>query len=196
MAEQPRSNEVDFTKDLHPDFIKRCVCPLALLMLLATVLIVVILTIFHVKHPIVQINSVGVAKLNPISNTTLIADVSIKNPNFASFEYSNTTTTLYYHGIMVGEARGPPRRAKARHTIRMTVTMNVITQRIICSPYFKKDLRSGVFITIGRFSGVPGKVKILNLFKKHVVVTTNSTTTFRIFTQVFKEQICKWKLKL
>ncbi|KAJ1376851.1 hypothetical protein SESBI_49512, partial [Sesbania bispinosa] len=192
MAEQQRSNVVDFTKDLHPDFVKWCVCPLALLLLLAIVLIVVILKMFHVEDPIMKINIVDVAKLNHLNTTTLIADVSIKSPNFASFEYSNTTTTLYYHGIMVGKARGPPGRAKARSTIRMTITMNVITQCIVSSPYFKKDLLSGVFITIGNFSRVPRKVKILNLFKKHVV-TTNCTTIFSIFTQEFKEQICKWK---
>ncbi|KAJ1379927.1 Late embryogenesis abundant protein [Sesbania bispinosa] len=96
-------------------FMKRFVCPLALLLLLAAEIIgVVILTMFHVKDPIMQINNVKVTEFNPIGNTTLITDVSMKNPNFASFEYNNTTTTLYYRGIMVGEARGPPGKAKAK----------------------------------------------------------------------------------
>ncbi|KAJ1388152.1 Late embryogenesis abundant protein [Sesbania bispinosa] len=177
-------------------FMKLCVCLLALLLLLAAILIgVAILTVFHVNDPIMQINNVKVAKFNLLGNTTLIADVSMKNPNVASFEYSNTTTTLYYRGIMVGEARGPPGKAKARHTIRMNMTMNVITPRIVSSPYFKKDLHSGVF-TIGSFSRVPGKVKILNLFKKHVVVTTDCITTFSIFSQETNKQICKWNVKI
>ncbi|KAJ1388150.1 Late embryogenesis abundant protein [Sesbania bispinosa] len=107
-------------------FMKRCVCLLALLLLLAAVLIgIAILTVFHVNDPIMQINNVKVAKFNLLSNTTLIADVSMKNPNFASFEYSNTTTTMYYRGIMVGEARGQPGKVKARHAIRMNMTRNL-----------------------------------------------------------------------
>ncbi|KAJ1381400.1 Late embryogenesis abundant protein [Sesbania bispinosa] len=177
-------------------FIKQCVFLLALLLLLAALLIgVAILTVFHVKDPNMQINNVKDAKFNPIGNTTLIADVSMKNPNFASFEYSNTTTTLYYRGIMVGEERGPPGKAKARHTLRMNTTMNVITPRIVSSPYFKKDLHSGVF-TMSSFSRVPGKVNILNLFKQHVVVTTDCITTFSIFSQEIKKHICMWNVKI
>ncbi|KAJ1381396.1 Late embryogenesis abundant protein [Sesbania bispinosa] len=177
-------------------FIKRCVFLLALLLLLAALLIgVAILTVFHVKDPIMYINNVKVAKFNPFGNTTLIADVSIKNTNFASFEYSNTTTTLNYRGIKVGEERGPPGKAKARHTLRMNTTMNVITPRIVSSPYFKKDLHSRVF-TMSNFSRVPGKVKILNLFKQHVVVTTDCITTFSIFSQEIKKHICMWNVKI
>ncbi|KAJ1395138.1 late embryogenesis abundant protein [Sesbania bispinosa] len=53
-------------------FMKRCVCPLALLLLLAAVIIgIAILTVFHVKDPIMQTNNVKIAEFNPIGNTTL-----------------------------------------------------------------------------------------------------------------------------
>lgn len=95
----------------------------------------------------------------------------------------------------MGEARGPPGRAKARRTLRMNVTIDVITARVISSPDFVTDLGSGL-LTMSSFSRVPGQVKILNLIKRHVVVKMNCTTTFNISTQAIKEQSCKRKVKL
>ncbi|KAF1863391.1 hypothetical protein Lal_00031278 [Lupinus albus] len=119
----------------------------------------------------------------------------VKNPNFASFRYSNTTTTLYYYGIMVGEAKGPSGRAKARHTISMNVTVELITKDMISSPNLSADLGSRL-LNVTSFSRVPGQVKILKLFKKHVVVKMNCTMSFNITTQGIQEQDCKSKVKL
>lgn len=173
------------------------------LLLLAILIIVLIFTVFRVKDPVITMNGVRITKLE-LSNTmtlqtranmSLVADVSVKNPNVASFRYSNTTTSLYYRGVMVGEARGPPGRAKARRTIRMNVTIDVITDRVVSSPDFTTDLGSGL-MTMSSFSRVPGQVKILNLFKRHVVVKMNCSTTFNISTQAIKEQSCIRKVKL
>ncbi|KAH1085687.1 hypothetical protein GYH30_017593 [Glycine max] len=40
-------------------------------------------------------------------------------------------TGQHHHGVLVGEARGPPGRAKARRTLRMNVTIDVITDRVV-----------------------------------------------------------------
>ncbi|KAG5100870.1 hypothetical protein JHK82_045922 [Glycine max] len=187
----------------HKKLIKRCACPLISLLLIAIVIIVLIFTVFRVKDPVITMNSIKITKLQlvntmsqqPGANMSLVADVSVKNPNVASFRYSNTTTSLYYHGVIVGEARGPPGRAKARRTLRMNVTIDVITARVVSSPDFVTDLGSGL-LTMSSFSRVPGQVKILNLIKRHVVVKMNCTTTFNISTQAIKEQSCKRKVKL
>jgi len=205
--ERPSSEEDETS--LHPQrkphkkLIKRCACPLIFLLLLATVIIVLIFTVFRVKDPVITMNGVKITKLElsntmtpqPGANMSLVADVSVKNPNVASFRYSNTTTSLYYRGVMVGEARGPPGRAKARRTIRMNVTIDVITDRVVSSPDFRTDLGSGL-MTMSSFSRVPGQVKILNLFKRHVVVKMNCSTTFNISTQAITEQSCMRKVKL
>ena len=135
----------------HKKLMKRCACPLASLLLLAIVIIVLIFTVFRVKDPVITMNSIKITKLQlvntmsqqPGANMSLVADVSVKNPNVASFRYSNTTTSLYYHGVIVGEARGPPGRAKARRTLRMNVTIDVITDRVVSSPDFATRFRFG-----------------------------------------------------
>lgn len=184
-------------------FIKCCTCVLAFLLFLAGVIIILMFTIFRVKEPIIKLNGVKVTKHGLVNNITpkpgdnisLIVDISVKNPNIASFRYSNTTTTLYYHDIMVGEARGPPGHAKARRTMRMNVTVVVIVDRIMSSPNLSADMGSGL-ITMSSFSRVPGQVKILKLFKKHVIVKMSCTTTVNISTQDIQEQSCKRKVKL
>ncbi|XP_027337806.1 uncharacterized protein LOC113851503 [Abrus precatorius] len=205
--DRPSSDEDDTTSHRRTlgcrKFIKWCACPLSFLLLLAIIIIVLIFTVFHVKDPVIKMNGVKITKFGlantltpkPGANMSMVADVSVKNPNVASFMYSNTTTSLYYHGIMVGEARGPPGRAKARRTVRMNLTINVITDRILSSPDFGSDLVSGV-LTMNSFSSVPGHVKILSLFNKHVVVKMNCTTTFNISTQAIEDQSCKRKVKL
>ncbi|KAK7292736.1 hypothetical protein RJT34_15588 [Clitoria ternatea] len=202
--ERPINDEGDTTQQhiqSPRNFIKRCAYPLAFLLLLAIIVIIIlILTVFRVKDPIITMDGVKITKLELVNsltptNMSLIAYVSVKNPNVASFKYSNTTTSLYYHGIMMGEARGPPGRAKARRTIRMNVTIEVATDRILFSPDFSTDLVSGL-LTVSSFSRVPGQVNIFNLFKRHVVVSMNCTTTFNISTQAIQEQTCKRKVQL
>ena len=61
----------------------------------------------------------------PGSNISLIADVSVKNPNVASFKYRNITTNLYYYGTVVGDARGPTGRAKAHRIMRMNIMLTL-----------------------------------------------------------------------
>ncbi|KAE7999432.1 hypothetical protein FH972_003865 [Carpinus fangiana] len=56
----------------------------------------------------------------------------MRNPNMPLlFTYGNTTTTLYYHGIVVGEARRQAGRAEPRRTARMNVVVDVSTDRLL-----------------------------------------------------------------
>ncbi|KAG6383422.1 hypothetical protein SASPL_156827 [Salvia splendens] len=64
------------------------------------------LTIFHVKHPSLEIISVKIDGLNSLSNNNnpkLVAGVSIKNPNAVSFKFHEVATEVYYDGALVGE---------------------------------------------------------------------------------------------
>ncbi|KAL3655645.1 hypothetical protein CASFOL_000041 [Castilleja foliolosa] len=146
--------------------------------------IALIFTVFKVKDPVIQMNSVAVALLDlvsgtttpwPGSNMTLDADFSVKNPNYESFRYQNTTTTIYYCGVLIGEARGPPGRARARtrQTMRVNVTVDVMTDRVISQPRLGSDISSEL-LTMSSYTVVDGRVKIL-MIRKHVTVRINMT---------------------
>ncbi|XVF33249.1 hypothetical protein REPUB_Repub17cG0152700 [Reevesia pubescens] len=184
-------------------FIKCCGCISALMIIPAVVIIILIFTVFRVKDPTIKMNGVTVTNLElingttprPGSNISLIADVSVKNPNVASFKFRNTTTTLYYYGTVVGDARGPAGSAKARRTMRMNITVDIITDRLLASPNLVADVSSGT-LTMSSYSRIGGRVNMLNIIKKHVTVTMNCSMTVNISSQAIQEQKCKRKVDL
>ena len=206
-AERPSSDDDDVAAHLKKirrrKFIRCCGCIAGLILIQAVVIITLIFTVFRIKDPVIKMNKISVTQLELVNNTTpkagtnmsLTADVSVKNPNVASFKYSNTTTTLYYHGTVVGEARGPPGRAKPRRTMRMNITVDIITDRLMSSPNLAAEMGSGL-LTMSSYSRIPGRVKMLNIIKRHVVVKMNCTITVNISSQAIQEQKCKRKVNL
>jgi len=194
-----------YIKKLHrKKCIKCCGCVLALLVIQIVVVVILIFTVFKVKDPIMSLNGVTVDKLElingttipkPGSNMSLTADVSVKNPNVVSFKYPNTTTALYYRGMMIGEARGPPGKSKARRTTRMNVTVDVVMDNLISNPNLQSDMSSGI-LTMSSFTRVRGRVKMFNIIKKHVVVRMNCTISINITSRAIQDQKCKKKVKL
>ncbi|KAL8028161.1 hypothetical protein ABFS82_14G138800 [Erythranthe guttata] len=184
--------------------LKCCGCAAAVILIQAVVVVILIFTVFKVKEPVIRMNKITVLNLDlvngttttprPGSNMTLNADVSVKNPNHASFRYMNTTTTLYYRGAVIGEARGPPGSARARRTMRMNVTVEVITDRVLSNPDLGTDINTGL-LTMSTYTVVGGRVKML-MIKKHLTVRMNCSMTINITSQAIQEQKCKRKVKL
>ncbi|KAF2315253.1 hypothetical protein GH714_038589 [Hevea brasiliensis] len=149
------SSDEEETAALHSKKLRRrkcircCGCITGVLLVHVIVIVILIFTLFRVKDPSIRLNGMTMTRLELINNTkipkpgvnmSLIADVSVKNPNIASFRYSNTTTALYYYGEVVGEVRGPPGRAKARRTVRMNVTVDIITDKLISNPNLSTEM--------------------------------------------------------
>lgn len=181
----------------HRACVKCCGYVIALVLILAVVMVILILTVFRVKEPEIKLNGFTVTQLQLISGTipkpgvnmSFIADISVKNPNVASYRYSNTTTSLYYHDMFVGEARGPPGYAKAQETLRMNLTVDIITDRLLSSPNLQSDYVSGLLPVVS-YTRVGGKANILNVFKMHVTVTMNCSVALNISSQGIQEHKC------
>ncbi|KAH7849532.1 hypothetical protein Vadar_019171 [Vaccinium darrowii] len=123
---------------------------------------------------------------------TLTADISIKNPNVASFKYPNTTTTIYYHGTVIGEAHGPAGKSKAQRTMRMNVTVDVVMDKLISKPNLLSDMSTGI-LAMSSFTRVGGRVKMFNIIKRHAVVKMNCTINVNITSRAIQDQKCKKK---
>ncbi|OAY62231.1 uncharacterized protein LOC110615053 [Manihot esculenta] len=183
--------------------IKCCGCITAVLLVPAIVIVILIFTIFRVKDPSIRLNGVIITQLELINNTipkpgvnmSMIVDVSVKNPNIASFRYRNTTSGLYYNGELVGEARGPPGHAKARRTMRMNLTVDIITDELISNPNLNTEVSTGL-LTMDSYSKIPGRVKLLKIIKKQVTVKMNCSITVNISTQAIQAQKCRNKVDL
>ncbi|KAJ7962470.1 Late embryogenesis abundant protein [Quillaja saponaria] len=97
--------------------IKCCGCITVFLQIKIIVIVILIFTLFRIKNPFFTLNGFTINKF-PTSGTnmSITAVVSVKNPNMAPFRFSNTTTNLYYYGMVAGEAKAMPGNAKARRT--------------------------------------------------------------------------------
>ncbi|CAM8917639.1 unnamed protein product [Rhodiola kirilowii] len=185
---------------------KRClkICGFitAAFLLIAILIIILMFTLFRVRNPIIKLDGVDINNLGTFTgipqagtNITLTAHVIVKNPNIASFRYPNTTTMLYYHGNVVGEVRGPPGKARARRSQRITATVDLITGRVIADPNLLIDVASGT-LEVASYTRVGGRMRMLKFVQRHVVVTMNCTMTISVASRSIQEQKCKRRVHL
>lgn len=195
---------VEYMGGHHRKLIKFCGCSVAILLIIVTVILVLMFTVFHVKDPILKMSSVsiqGVDKLNsstnlgPGLNVTVKADVSIKNPNVASFKFDNTTTYVYYGGSVIGETRTPAGEARARKTLRMNVSIELMVDKIREVGRLKRDLDTGL-LPISSYTRISGKVKITRAIKRGVVVKLNCTMNVNISSQGIQDRNCRRRVSL
>ncbi|XP_031272726.1 late embryogenesis abundant protein At1g64065-like [Pistacia vera] len=171
----------------------------ALLLTITALIIILILTVFQIKDPDIKVNSVTIKQIAFANitngglpsglNITLVADVSVKNPNVASIKLGNSTSTIYYGGIVVGEGRIPAAVSKSKRTLRLNVSMDVIPKKLMAVPTFTTDLISGA-LNMSTYTRIQGKVKLLKSIKVTVVMKLNCTVTYKISSQTAQSH-CK-----
>ncbi|KAL0371864.1 UNVERIFIED_CONTAM: hypothetical protein Scaly_0868000 [Sesamum calycinum] len=88
--------------------------------------------------------------------------VTIKNNNFGDFKYENSTLSILYNGVKVGEAVVPQGKAGPRKTKKFNVSVDLsgIRDRV------GNDLNSGVLRLSGRGT-VTGKVQLIKVIKRN-----------------------------
>ncbi|XWS48869.1 hypothetical protein CRYUN_Cryun13aG0113500 [Craigia yunnanensis] len=182
-------------------YIQCCGCIAALFLIQAVVVLVLFFTVFRIQDPKIRMNSVTIQRLELLSNgslrtdvnVTLLADVSVKNPNVATFKFNNSTTLIYYGGMMVGKGIHLQGKAKARRTLRRNVTVEIVTEKILAVPSLMIDITSGA-LNISTYTRISGRVKILNIIKKNVVVKFNCSMTYRLSGGDFHGERCRPEL--
>ncbi|XP_075478781.1 uncharacterized protein LOC142519629 [Primulina tabacum] len=157
------SFSVEFMKPRHRNCIKCCGCTTAILLILVTTVIIRMVTIFHLKDPVLIFNMSKIEGLDVLKeakapsaiNSRSIAEGSIKNPIVVSFKFNNTTTIVYYDGFLIGEVVNPSGQAKARKTLRMNVLMYIMVDKILAVPRLRDDLvaKTLPFNTYTRITG-------------------------------------------
>ncbi|GAB2224657.1 hypothetical protein Droror1_Dr00005422 [Drosera rotundifolia] len=171
---------------------------IAFIPIVILILLVVGFTAFHVRGPKITINNISVKMSDVIArvmlshnaNVSLVTEVSITNPNFASFSFNGSTTTLWYDGIVIGGMRGPSGKARAWRTLTMNLTVEVVAERFLSAPNFLKDVASNS-IKVSGSTTIVGKLKIFNMFDKHLEVGLNCTMRVNITSSEIKKERCK-----
>lgn len=165
-----------------------CGCCATSVVLLGITILVLALTVFRVKDPVLTMNGVtlegvdgdlGTAR-HPVSvNATLTADISIKNPNVASFRFDRSETDFYYAGETVGVAYAPQGQVGADRTVRMNVTLDVLADRI--SPNVNAtDLIFGQDYNLTSYTEITGRVDVLGIYKRDLDIKMNCSITLEV----------------
>lgn len=204
----PENSSAAISRDLKSKSLRRrrclqcCGCTTAVLLILAIIIVVLAFTVFKARDPTVRMDSVSIRSLSfsvnnvlrPSLNMTLAASLSVKNPNYVSFKFTNTTTVINYGGNTVGVARSPPGNAKARRTMKMNMTVDVIPEQIVTVNGLARDLLSGA-LTVTSVTEISGRVKIVGI-KKHVDVRMECQITVNITSQQIDLLDCDRHVKL
>ncbi|CAL9116252.1 unnamed protein product [Musa textilis] len=167
-----------------------CGCCGAAVVVLGIAILILSLTVFKVKDPTLTMNSLTLDGFNfdvgPSDdlvqlNATLVADISIKNPNVASFRFDNSTTDFYYEGKTVGVAYAPAGKVSAHRTVSMNVTVDVLTNRVARQMNITADaLTSGTQLNLTSFTDINGRVNVLGVYKRDIEVTMNCSMTLEV----------------
>lgn len=88
-------------------YIKWLSCMVAVIIILVVVVVTLIFTVFKIKEPEIKMNGVIVNNIGsfngtipqPGTNISLIADISVKNPNFASFRLATCRFRLNFYYV-------------------------------------------------------------------------------------------------
>ncbi|CAD5174116.1 late embryogenesis abundant protein At1g64065 [Musa acuminata AAA Group] len=179
-----------------------CGCCGATVVILGITILILSLTVFKVKDPTLTMNSltldtfrVGPGTLDNLVlfNATLVADISIKNPNVASFRFDNSTTDFYYAGETVGVAYAPQGKVSAHRTARMNVTVDVLTDRVVKQMNITTEAwTAGTELNLTSFTDIKGRVNVLGVYKRDIEVMLNCSMTLELSTTFhgFKNTDC------
>ncbi|KAK9937943.1 hypothetical protein M0R45_014707 [Rubus argutus] len=127
----------------------------AILVVAALVFSVLVL---RVKSPEIKLSFVTVKNLNdsswpPSFNTTLAAEMTVKNPNLGHYEFEPSTVSFFYGGSRVGSSRLMKGEARGKKTARVRFGVDVRSNRLPEGPNtLVSDVDSGMVKLIG--SGV------------------------------------------
>ncbi|XP_057812331.1 late embryogenesis abundant protein At1g64065-like [Salvia miltiorrhiza] len=184
--------------------LKCCGCSAALLLVIAVTTLALMLTVFHVKDPAIKLNSVNIHGFDKLSNNTnalagfnltLVAGISIKNPNAASFKFDEATAGVHYGGALVGEARAPAGEAGPRRKRRMDVVVDIMVDRLVGVSRFESDYAAGI-LPLSAYARVKGVVKITDVIKRSFVVKINCSFSVDFRSQVIRDRSCMRDLSL
>lgn len=168
----------------------------------ALLILILALTVFKAKHPVISVNSIAVSDLDFAVdvarfrihfNVSLDANITVYNPNRVGFKYVNSSAVLRYRGDDVGEVPIPAGEIGARDTRNMELTLALMTDRLIFDPDFYKEAISGT-IHFETFVRMPGKVRVV--FDFHVVSYATCDLEIHLSTRMVFNQTCHYKIKV
>ncbi|KAF9688298.1 hypothetical protein SADUNF_Sadunf02G0183000 [Salix dunnii] len=127
-------------------------------------------------------------------NVTLGMVITIDNPNYGSFKFTNSAAYVKFHGVIVGEVPIQADLIPAHSKVNITTSVDLMADELIKNPYFLQDLTAGRFNFVST-SSLHGKVEVIKILKLHA--TALSTCDISLFvTSPRIKSSCNSQIKL
>ncbi|XWS69526.1 hypothetical protein CRYUN_Cryun04dG0186600 [Craigia yunnanensis] len=172
------------------------------LVIIAIVLATLALAVFKPKNPEITVYPQGLENIdfglggfsNGTVNATVGMIVMIKNRNYGSFKFKNTTAFVNYRGGIVAEVPIQQSLVPEHGKLNISTSADIMVDRLISNPSFWGDVLAGS-VNLTTEATVHGKVTVFKILKLHASVP--SRCDISIFIQSKSVQsTCKTKLKL
>ena len=133
--------------------------------------------VLRVKKPLLQLESVSVNHMNyttsspssqsPPFNLTMVAHISVQNPNLGRFDYKNSTLKVLYGDFIVGDIEFQGGRVKGREDKGINVSLNLRWDDKVLLSYgnLSNGINSGAF-NLTAYTKLTGFVHLIKFLGK------------------------------
>ncbi|MFS7987243.1 putative Late embryogenesis abundant protein, LEA_2 subgroup [Helianthus anomalus] len=207
--EQPlRSTTVSVAGDHNPKLKRRrcitiCSIITGVILMIALILLILSLTVFKAKKPVMTLNSVELedldVKISPLPlqislNLSLALDLTIKNPNKVSVKYQPSSAILRYKGRDIGDVPVPAGKIGADGSERLNLTLVIFIDRLVTDSDMYRDVLGGN-LQISTYTRVKAKVRVV-FFNVHVTSASTCDVNVDIASRSVSNQTCHYKNNL
>ncbi|KAI5059703.1 hypothetical protein GOP47_0026022 [Adiantum capillus-veneris] len=181
-----------------------CLIFFFLIVLIAIIIVILAFTVFKPKKAEVSVEKVELLNFKsslgggliptPSINITLAVDLSLHNPNKASFKYSNSTAMVYYYDDEVAVVTIPAGAIGSDATKTMSVTFIMLADQLVTNSHLVNDFLAGSLPFTTR-TKISGRVKVL-FIKRHVDILSQCSVSISVVNASISNTDCENKVHL
>ncbi|KAL2981440.1 hypothetical protein AAZX31_13G289900 [Glycine max] len=166
--------------------LKFCLIVSLLFLIIVTIVIVTLFfTVFKPKDPNITVHPIGLEHFdfsllpNITANVSLGMVITIENPNYGSFEFTNSIGYINFHDTVVGEVPIGAELVPAHGQINVNTWANFMVAKLISVPKFWSDVLSGT-LNFTSTSSLPGIARMFKIFKLKATAYSSCNISLRI----------------
>jgi hypothetical protein len=125
-------------------------------------------------------------------------ELSVYNPNRASFSYGSSRTEVFYREMRVGEAAIPAGRigARAWESLATSLALNASAEALLRRPeQLAADVAAGSF-PMSAAARLCGRLRFLRLFSRRARSSTRCTMSVSLARRAVQNLLCTYRLHL
>ncbi|KAK9068963.1 hypothetical protein SSX86_013079 [Deinandra increscens subsp. villosa] len=202
VAVSPAADDKSRKRKRRRCIIITCSSITGVILTIALILLILSLTVFKAKKPVLTVNSVALQDfdvsvdplpLRVLLNLSLALNITIENPNKVGISYASSSATLRYKGRDVGDVPIPAGKIGSDDKEQLDLTVTIFADRLVTDSEIYRDVLGGN-LPFSTYTKIKAKVRVVFV---HIHVTSTSTCDVNIDIQSrsITNQTCRYKNK-